>query len=371
MNDTTPVASRLPSLTGLRFAAAFGVFGFHFVPYLNGQSHRAFGDVFALSNCGVSFFFILSGVVLTWSRKPHDTRRNFYQRRFARIYPDYFVTWLLTIGVIAFEGGTFYLHAAGLGLLLLQAWVPKLDIAQGWNGVSWTLSCEMFFYLVFPFIVGRIDRLRRPIALVPFLCLPTFAIGLFGLIRYQHSSPETLEWLQGICPPVRLCEFIIGIAIGFELRRGTLPKIQLWVAAVAFLAAYVVLQWAPLQWLIEPVLIPLLALIIIAAAQRDLAGERSVWRSHPLVLLGERSYAFYLIHQLILRVWAKADSHHLKAASGVDDVLWFFFLLAVSITAASLLFRYVEVPFERRLRGSAPARVELAADGNPALDAAT
>ncbi len=363
--DGGPVARRLPSLTGLRFAAAFGVFGFHFASYLAGEAHAVIGRIFDNASCGVSFFFILSGIVLTWSHRPRDSRRGFYQRRFARIFPDYFAAWLVTIGVIAYEGGVLYLHAGGLSLLLVQAWVPKLDITQGWNGVSWTLSCEMFFYLVFPFIVGRIERLKHPLRLLPFLCLPTLATGLVGLVWYPHGDPYLLVWLQNVCPPVRLCEFIIGIVLAIALQRGALPKVPLWTAGILFVCAYALTSWAPLRWLVVPFMIPFLALVIVAATQRDLAGQGTVWRWRPLVLLGERSYAFYLLHQLVLRIWARAYGQHIKLTSGLTGVLWFLLLLAVAVAAASTLFSVVEVPWERRLRGSSPPRVELAADCEP------
>jgi peptidoglycan/LPS O-acetylase OafA/YrhL len=358
--DPAPVVRRLPSLTGLRFAAAFGVFGYHFAPHLAGDAHTVLGEVFARANSGVSFFFILSGVVLTWSRGPGDTPRRFYQRRFARIYPDYLAAWVLTLLGLAYQGRMFDFPAGGLSLLLIQSWVPRFNIFLGWNGVSWTLSCEAFFYLVFPFIVGKVERLRRPLVLVPFLCLPTLLLGAIGLVRYPHSQPVTLIWLQSILPPVRLCEFVVGIVLAVELRRGTLPKVPLWAAGVALAGIYALFSWGPLYWLVVPVFIPFLALVIVAAAQRDMGGRSTTWSWRPLVLLGERSYAFYLLHQLIIRVWAGADHHRTSQISSVGvGLLWFVVVLAVAVAAASALFKVVEVPLERRLRGSSVPRLEL------------
>jgi peptidoglycan/LPS O-acetylase OafA/YrhL len=354
-------ATRLPFLTGLRFVAAVGVFGIHFAPYTVGPLSTVLNDVFGRARCGVCFFFILSGVVLTWSYQPGDSWRKFYQRRAARIYPDFLVTWVLAIGVIAYEGVGFYLHPGVLSLFLVQSWVPKLAIAQGWNGVTWTLSCEVFFYLAFPFLVPRVARLKRPITLLPLLCLPTLLIGLVGLVHDPHSSPPTLVWLQQIFPPVRLCEFIVGIAVGLELKRGTLPKIRLDLAAFAFVAFYLLSAWGPMQWLISSLFIPFITLGVIAGAQRNLAGDPTIWGSRRLVMLGDRAYAFYLLHQLIIRVWARADASQVRV-SGINGVFWLVVLLAVAVALASLLFRCVEVPFEKRLRGSSSRRVELAGE---------
>ena len=355
-------ARRLPSLTGLRFAAAFGVFGFHYAPYLAGTAHSVLGAVFVHADSGVSFFFILSGAVLTWSHRPTDTPRPFYRRRFARIYPDYLAAWILTIGVIAYEGRGFVLRAGALGLVLLQSWYPKLYIAQGWNGVSWTLSCEAFFYLCFPLLLRKVEALRRPAILVPFLCLPTLVLGLVGLVGYRHTDPQTLLWLADVFPPVRMGEFVIGIVLAVELRRGGLPRVRLWQAGVLLLGVYALVCWSALYWMAEPLLIPFLALVILAAGQGDLARRPSLWSRRPLVALGERSYAFYLLHQLVIRVWAKAYARHLRLATLGPAAVWFVLLALASVGGAAALFGAVEVPSERRLRGS-PPRLELS--GSP------
>ena len=81
---------RLDALTSLRWFAAFAVLLRHV-----GQTNAfpAFVTRHGLNQgvIGVSFFFVLSGFVLTWSRSDNDTSAAFYQRRFARLYPAYAV----------------------------------------------------------------------------------------------------------------------------------------------------------------------------------------------------------------------------------------------------------------------------------------
>jgi peptidoglycan/LPS O-acetylase OafA/YrhL len=357
-NSNSPNVRRLTSLTGLRFVAAFGVFGFHFAPYLRGTAHSVIGAIFDQGSSGVGFFFILSGVVLTWSRRTADTPWTFYRRRFARIYPNYLTAWILTIGVIAYEGGVFYLHAGLLSLFLVQDWLPRTAIIEGWNGVSWTLSCEMFFYLLFPFLVRRIENMDRPLVLAPFLCLPSLVLGAIGTIWYSHTTPQILLWLLDFFPPVRLCEFVLGIIIAVALQRDSLPRLPLFMAGMLILAVYALVSWGPAHWLAKGVLIAPIALLIVASAQRDIENRPTVWTWGPLVLLGEWSYAFYLLHQLVLRVWAKAFHAHLRVSSLSAGGFWFVCLLLTSILAAAILFNVVERPLERRIRGAAP-RVEL------------
>ena len=114
-----PGFSRLPSLTGLRWLAAFIVFGFHIGTLgvihrppsppggptnRGGQLLRSWEAVFGQGDIGVAFFFVLSGFVLTWVAKPTDTRTAFWRRRVAKIYPNHMVTWAIVIGITLFWG---------------------------------------------------------------------------------------------------------------------------------------------------------------------------------------------------------------------------------------------------------------------------
>src|SRR6266508_2403518 len=79
---------RVESLTGLRWWAAFFVFCHH----MTNLAPLPIRDFLKYGTSGVTFFFVLSGFVLTWSAQPGTKIRTFYRRRFARIFPLYFLT---------------------------------------------------------------------------------------------------------------------------------------------------------------------------------------------------------------------------------------------------------------------------------------
>ncbi|MHC2999665.1 hypothetical protein OB08_11010 [Microbacterium sp. HJ5] len=86
---------RLDAITGLRWWAAFAVFAHHIqnlVP-LPGPIAAVAG----FGHLGVTFFFVLSGFVLTWAWRPEVDKRTFWWRRFSRIYPLTLVTLFLAI----------------------------------------------------------------------------------------------------------------------------------------------------------------------------------------------------------------------------------------------------------------------------------
>ena len=68
--------------------------------------------------------------------------------RVARVYPVYLLSLLVVAPFIAADqtpGKAGYLAAH---LLLVQAWLGAIPV--NWNTPAWSLSCEMFFYAMFP-----------------------------------------------------------------------------------------------------------------------------------------------------------------------------------------------------------------------------
>src|SRR4051794_6620867 len=110
MNSTTvaalrpaDVTSRLPALTGLRFVAALMVFMFHAINafiFADKNVQSGFDRLFHQAASGVSFFFVLSGFVLTWAVRPTDSIGAFLRRRVVRIYPNHLVTYVVAFSLI-------------------------------------------------------------------------------------------------------------------------------------------------------------------------------------------------------------------------------------------------------------------------------
>jgi peptidoglycan/LPS O-acetylase OafA/YrhL len=340
---TTQQRTRLDALTSLRWIAATVVFGRH-AYYLT-----KLGDVDGVERLarqgavGVSFFFILSGFVLTWSHRDSDRPQAFWRRRFARIVPAYLVVWVVSLAVKAYAGkhiGPEVLPSAAL----VQAWVPKASVYYAVNSVNWSLSVEVFFYAIFPFIIGPLlglDVQRRRLVLAACLAVP-FAVA--AILTPEPGS--TGFWILYICPVTRLAEFIVGICIASEVRAGTWPRLRLGyvggVAAAAYIAAGYVAE--PYMWV--AVTVAPFALFIAATAQHDLRNGLGALRAPWLVWLGVVSYAFYLTHTVAI-----------EALDHVVGRTWLVpaAALPLALVSAAIVHRVVERPAEARLRG-APLR---------------
>lgn len=315
-----------------------------------------------LGNSGVTFFFILSGFVLTWSSRPEVTRTTFWWRRFARIWPAHFVALLVAIPVFysfAPDPAQDWVKPVSLGVLLLS-----LPLLQGWsrdpvvlfsgNPAAWTLTCEAFFYFLHPFIQRILGTLGRTGALVVAVgvVLGTFAYRI-ALLAWPASPLGDVPW-----PALRVTEFIIGMAIAWALRTGwrfRVPLIAWYVAGgLALLGIGVAPAVAHEHWFAglltqfnSEVTIALFAITLAVMASHELNGGRSVLRSRVMVSLGDMSYAFYLVHAtLIYAVLAVFGPQ----GAGWSNLGWWAALTAASVGTAAMLHYGVERPIERRLR---------------------
>lgn len=69
----------------------------------------------------------MGGCVLAWTARPSARPEAFYRRRFASVYPAYFVAWVTAIGILVFRDEALGWRKS-FPLTLLQAWVPDETI---------------------------------------------------------------------------------------------------------------------------------------------------------------------------------------------------------------------------------------------------
>ncbi|MEV6841967.1 acyltransferase [Actinoplanes sp. NPDC051411] len=349
---TTP-ANRLNSLTSLRFFAAAAVVILHLS--LQFSLPNLIGQTASLGYVAVAFFFALSGFVLAWTARPGDTARRFYGRRFARIWPPHATVTALAIPVIYLSGGTPVWGALPFVLTCTHVWIPSPAWHYAFNGPSWSLGAEAFFYALFPVLIRvarwQQEHLRR-------LTAVTIAMMAAAALAVVLLVPDTAwGFLLYLNPLYRLGEFSLGILLALTVRRGWRAPWPTWVPVAGGACVYVaLLRFAPHdsegaipRILADSALLPFLFAIIAAAATADIRGEKTLLRSRTLVALGDRSFALYLIHvPLITAFQAGVAGHKLDHTA---DLALAIGLLAASVGAAHLLHIAVERPAERRLRG--------------------
>lgn len=348
MTATAPPArrTRLDSLTGLRFAAALAVFGHHITLLLGQTWFRHVDDLLRVGPTGVSFFFVLSGFVLLWSRRADDRPAAFLRRRWARIWPAHAATWIAGMALVWWTEHAIFAKSSALNLVLLQVWVPRRTWYFSVNVVSWSLAIEWFFYVLFGALLVPVLRLGAVQARRAVVALAVAFTVLEIVLQVAIDDEVRREYFVYIFPPTRLFEFAIGMCLAIALPA--IPRIPLRAALAVAAAAMVAASFVPepLRWT-GITLVPFVA-VIAAAAQADVRGEPTFWSRPRLVQLGTWSFAFYLVHQLVVRV---ADELLPWPNSTAVGVLLVASILAISLALAAALHHLVEAPAERLLRG--------------------
>lgn len=339
----------LPVLTSLRFFAAVEVVAFHIIDSNEGRNLLPDGFLKGVLSGGpaaVTFFFILSGFILTYvhaGKREEDCEvepMTFWRLRIARIVPAYFFSLLLALPALsAFLNETTRpmwekIVAPILVVSFLQSWWPTFAI---WNGPAWSLSVECFFYALFPCMARALSRLGRP---------SLFSAAYALIIASASIRPDLLPpRFQNFFPLFHLPYFVFGMALGRQHLFGRSLPVG-WHAAMFYLGVTTLTILFGLSWLLPswmksgPVLVPSFALVILGGARPSRA--MTLLNFPILVLLGEASYSTYILHEP-LRIWLMM--------LGLNISLWFYLpTYAAVVVAISLIsFKYVETPLRERI----------------------
>jgi len=262
----------------------------------------------------VGFFFLLSGFVLAYNYADRQTPLNkleFWRARFARVYPVYLLSLVLSFTMLQAEWHVRSHHDFFAGLILtpifLQGWSPAL--ATFWNTVAWTLSAEALLYVTFPWLI-RVPWPKSPARLIALL-VAIWALGLVPHSLYILLNPDHLSaaadryssgyWIRALkyTPMAYATTFLIGVALGrlqASIAIGTRQRTLIAAASLVALAAFYAtdVSHAPFILMHGGLLIPLFAALMIGLSGPGPIARVFTWR--PLMLLGQASYCLFLLH---------------------------------------------------------------------------
>lgn len=312
----------------------------------------------------VGYFILLSGFVLAYNygeraRNGELDRKRFYEARFTRIYPIYFLSLLLSLGELKAEypSHTHAMFWTGLVLtpLLLQGFVPA--VATFLNTPAWTMSAEAAYYVIFPWVA----KWKRPEKLPAHLLkmAGVWVLGLVPGLLYMAFNPDGIphpdrwsygKWLWALkyTPYTHVFSFIFGVMLA-DLHR-MVPRagqLRLWLGVGGFAGIYGILSLGslvPYPIIHDGMLMPLFGCIVLG-----LAGENPLARAlsvRPLVFVGEASYCLYLLH---FNLWNILHGSHILNVLGLarfDPWLSYALMIAMAVFA----LHFIEKPAQRKLR---------------------
>lgn len=327
---------------------------------------------------GVELFFVLSGFLITQNllqsrtATPKAYFKNFYGRRFLRIFPAYY--GLLALALIAY---LITGHPSGtleqMPCLLTYTYNIALAFLERTQDTFyhylWSLSFEEQFYLFWPLCVWMLPtKALRVLVLTLIITSPLLRYLEATLLEHLLGSPDLVGGLVYYLPFGKLDAFTWGAALAvFPVQRLIhRPAPWLWASFALFMGAglisYILIDrnmpyffhsnygypvgsrenavhiWG---YTVAYFLFAAMILMTIHPKGEGTPFSRALaWA--PLSSLGKVSYGAYLIHMPLCYV-----AKHLKLLPDNSLILLLYFLpfTALVYTLAWLSYRYLESPF--------------------------
>jgi exopolysaccharide production protein ExoZ len=296
-SNIQPLPRTFRSIQLLRSLACLLVVFFHCSMQLELYYHQSLlGGLFSAGYGGVDLFFVISGFVIAHSSTAlwnHPAAfKDYWYKRVTRIYPIYWVI-LLPVALGLMTMGTFNVHAQSFPSLVAQ-WASMLVLWPGHRaiiGVSWTLSYEMYFYLLFSLLVLSSRFWVIPVGIL------VASLMVFTTGQQVGAEPSLTMFLLS---PFNL-EFAAGVLAWFLLKHVSLPLYTfLCMFLVALGIGFIYLPTVTNEDYAQRVLIFGTSSFLVVWALTGLESKRGM--KIPVVLghIGDASYMLYLIHFPVL-----------------------------------------------------------------------
>lgn len=292
---------------------------------------------------GVDVFFVISGFVMAMihNRTAHGfgPALEFWKKRVIRIVPMYWFVTTAALVLYLINPALVNAHSGPTSLWRSYTLIPTLQQSevQFLIGPGWTLSFELFFYLIFTLIF-----------LIPGRSMGLFvASGLLAGLACGSLSGVATTYL--LTSPL-LIEFAFGIAVfaWFERSGGRLPLLPGLFCMATAVAGFAMLDPAhdfvfDVRWWRVGIPAALLVIGALALEPRASARPSRLWR-----MIGDSSYSLYLTHIFVVGAASRGFSFMGFRRYGAPfEVGYWLLTFVVAVAAGYVAYRCIERPLTR------------------------
>lgn len=363
MSHSTRRSTYFTNLDVLRFVLSLFVVIYHIPEISSRFGLPSFQDapVFMRGNEAVYWFFVLSGFLLSFLARKEIlggvfSVGKFIQRRIMRIWPLYYI--VCVIGILLYY---FILPAAGipfenqaslqttvlLSLFFLSNILHAFYDPGGILTITWSVSVEEQFYLLFPFLVLAFFRYPGVRKLIVSLFLFLFIFG-------YASGSVWAGWLEKLGLYFEL--FLIGILASellhvFEKISMAGKQVLLITALLLFAACFctdLLIPDTPVYfWRFINGLCAAFVILVLSVYPKSCHTR---W----LVTGGRISYGIYMYHMIVITFAVFLAKKLEYVWSGVPSYLFVILfnagIIFVTYVVAYFSYRYIESWFLRKKR---------------------
>lgn len=363
---------RIKILDGFRAFAILPVILFHYMtrwttPFHN-ESLYPYGsdfDYFLAGRLGVQFFFIISGFVIVYTLENTKNFKEFWIRRFIRLYPTMVIASLLTFGVMYFfdVNNSLSIYAAPQNLISSVTFIPpwNLETITGHSlhfeyvdGAYWSIWYEILFYV----LCSTLFFLSRKRFFINFSVVTFFIIlagYFFDTVNATHSfmgyavniSFMPVQTINSLFTSFPLHRYLVYLQMGYffyllyKSKHGDYkPRAGFYIAFL--LSVFLFFYLSPVQfiWVFVLFLALFVAFIYYPRSLR-------IFETRLMVTIGLSSYFLYLIHQNI----GVVILDNMKSNKWLfDNLATPLALITVMIVASIFFTENIEKLISRKLR---------------------
>ena len=298
---------------------------------------------------GVAFFYVLSGFCIhyaTLHRREKFSTRDFYGRRFLRIYPAYIVVVLVCTALAPWLPYKYF----NVGQVVAHVFMVHNFLKStifGLDGVLWSLGVEMQFYLLYPLLLilarrwGGMDR-----CLVMGLVINVLGQLYLGYIKHGGWSPISVTWSF---PLMTWCDWILGVCVAeaYVAGRRVFHAENLWlVFSAVMLAASLEFRMLNAEGFLFG------SVFFAVILQRYLAVRVALrWFERALIPVGVISYSLYLWHEPLMILVDRAGTKLGLTGTPWTHVAWDVLVTSVLLTViAGASYYFLEVGAPKAIR---------------------
>ena len=359
----------LPNLNAVRAIAAFAVIVSHIERKMGFFNLEIINGLTKIGPIGVTLFFALSGFLITYLLLVEKERfhkiniRDFYIRRFLRIWPIYYLVLLFVYLAVPYllpeyfieEKERFSIQSALLNVFFLTNITMVFKFTPLIINVIWSIGIEEQFYLFWPWVVKSKQYLKKFIIIIllfPILKLIVLLLSLkitefkmlYDVLNLTRFDTMAIGALFGVLAYKKTIKFKY---FTFKVSDFTSKKIQYLTYGITFSILIYLLQYDLLlniyNFQILPFLFSILLLNLICYESSVLKLENKV-----LNYLGKISYSLYLLHLIFFNLFYPYLKKLLIKSDFGDN--WNVFIIYVvsitgSILIASLSYELIEKRF--------------------------
>lgn len=359
---SSPSSVYFPALDTLRGIFAVTVFGYHY--FLQYAGHYCEADVrnhlirvYGEGAFAVPFFFVLSSFLITHLLLEEKTKTGkvaigrFYGRRILRVWPVYFLAFLVGKFVIDVQTGK---NPTPEWIVPFAAFFANFPMTEGPKEFPsmayaplWSVSVEEQFYLVWPWLMRFVSEKRLLFVGIALIV----AAPWVREIRFEFGhTTHPLQWYNTFG---HLDSFGAGVVACLAYRSGHgnwLQRHLSWVA-IAVLVGLCALQIGTgtmnnfpdltVAGLISYTGVPLQAAVLILAGAQSASTLPPIWK-HPVGLwFGRLSFGIYAYHGFAIVLLEKGEPGLIHGAIQCSE------MFALTVAIASTSYYLVERPLLR------------------------